>query len=282
MHAGNRTIGRDARHLEVSATDVPANDVRVFEKRHGMPDQVNGSRELSTAIIPVIDILEGVAVHARKGERHAYRPLRSVLGCSPEPADVLRACLELYPFPAFYIADLDALTGRGDNIAAVTSLAGNFPGVEIWLDAGVAGFGLDVAGVVPVIGSETGVPPARVERMYRSHRTPVLSLDYRGGQLLGDPGMPGVAATWPGPVLVIDVRIVGTDSGPPLALAAPLLGGAGKAPGGVYVGGGVRHMADIESILSAGARGALVATAIHSGALSGSDVAEIMQKKPRP
>ena len=46
-------------------------------------------------IIPVIDLMGGVVVHARSGERDSYRPLTSPLAASAEPAEVVRGLLTL-------------------------------------------------------------------------------------------------------------------------------------------------------------------------------------------
>ena len=87
-------------------------------------------------IIPVIDILSGQAVSAYRGERDGYQPLQSALCHSAEPADVMRGFLSLYPFTTVYLADLDAILGRGNNNAVVNRLAEAFPSVQLWLDNG--------------------------------------------------------------------------------------------------------------------------------------------------
>ena len=73
-------------------------------------------------VIPVVDLMGGLVVHARAGERDRYRPLESPLAASSEPADVVRGLLALHPFRSLYIADLDAIQGRGDHVAAVRAL----------------------------------------------------------------------------------------------------------------------------------------------------------------
>ena len=73
-------------------------------------------------IIPVIDILSGQAVSAYRGERDSYQPLQSMLCQGSEPAAVLRGFLDFYPFTAVYLADLDALLGRGDNNSVINRL----------------------------------------------------------------------------------------------------------------------------------------------------------------
>jgi phosphoribosylformimino-5-aminoimidazole carboxamide ribotide isomerase len=57
-------------------------------------------------VIPVIDVLNGVVVHAKRGERATYQAIRSQLTHSSEPLDIVAALLDVYPFQQLYIADL--------------------------------------------------------------------------------------------------------------------------------------------------------------------------------
>ena len=49
-------------------------------------------------IIPVIDLLNGVVVHAQRGDRKNYQPIQSALTTSHQPLDIVAALLEIYPF----------------------------------------------------------------------------------------------------------------------------------------------------------------------------------------
>jgi phosphoribosylformimino-5-aminoimidazole carboxamide ribotide isomerase len=67
-------------------------------------------------------------------------------------------------------------------------------------------------------------------------------------------------------VLVIDLARVGSGTGPPLNAVSVL---SAALPGvAIYAGGGVRDDADLAALASAGATGALVATALHEGRIS--------------
>ncbi len=59
-------------------------------------------------IIPVIDILAGIAVHAVKGKRREYKSLESILFKSVEPVEIAKAFKTL-GFNELYIADLDSI-----------------------------------------------------------------------------------------------------------------------------------------------------------------------------
>ena len=65
---------------------------------------------------------------------------------------------------------------------------------------------------------------------------------------------------------MIDLARVGSGSGPPLEAVSELAAGL---PGvAIYAGGGVRDDADLRALESAGAAGALVATALHEGRIT--------------
>ena len=68
-------------------------------------------------VIPVLDLKGGLVVHARMGAREQYRPIRTPLSPTSNPIDVARGLLSVYPFSSFYIADLDAIAGAGNNDA---------------------------------------------------------------------------------------------------------------------------------------------------------------------
>ena len=79
-------------------------------------------------VIPVIDLSGGRVVHARRGQRELYQPLRSPLCVGSEPLAVVEGLLRLHPFEALYTADLDAIQGKGDNRSALRAIGNAFPG----------------------------------------------------------------------------------------------------------------------------------------------------------
>jgi uncharacterized protein related to proFAR isomerase len=238
---------------------------------------------LSFAVVPVLDLRGGEVVHAQRGDRAAYRPIRTPLaeGGGSAPEAVLAGLLTLAPFRQIYIADLDAIEGRGGGGHAdcVASLAARFPGLEIWLDGGYRDVEQAVAAtscaphVVPVLGSET-MAHADVSRDLLTKLGPagfVLSLDQRGGQFLGPPELASSSALWPRRVIAMTLHRVGADLGPDADRVAELRRIAPDA--GFYAAGGVRDAADLHRLAEIGAAGALVATALHDGRLSAADLA---------
>ena len=66
-------------------------------------------------IIPVIDLKDGVVVHAHQGMREQYQPIGSNLCQSSDIYRVIEAFLGVYDFDTIYIADLNAITHQGDH-----------------------------------------------------------------------------------------------------------------------------------------------------------------------
>jgi phosphoribosylformimino-5-aminoimidazole carboxamide ribotide isomerase len=223
-------------------------------------------------IVPVIDLKGGVVVHARRGQRAEYAPLQSPLVDGSEPVAVALALCALCRTRTLYVADLDALAGRPVDETTLNALSAI---AEPWVDAGATtperAAAVHRSGVARnVVGTESIGPDAEI--------TPpvVLSVDLRDGWLISnDPELAGRGPRAAAPLaralnvrelLVIDLARVGSGSGPPLDAVAEL---AAALPGvAIYAGGGVRDDGDLRALESAGAAGALVATALHEGRLT--------------
>jgi HisA/HisF family protein len=228
-------------------------------------------------IVPVLDLKGGVVVHARRGQRDAYAPLHSPLVQGSEPVAVAQALCAVCRTSTLYVADLDALAGGPADVVALTALA---TVAEPWVDAGATtperAAELARAGVARnVVGTESLTADAPEDADGATPRR-VLSIDLRDGALISPrrelAGREAVAAaplaTALGvrELLVIDLARVGSGSGPPLHAVEQL---AEVLPGvAIYAGGGVRHDEDLRALESAGASGALVATALHEGRIT--------------
>jgi HisA/HisF family protein len=231
-------------------------------------------------VIPVLDLKSGQVVHARQGQRDAYRPIATPLSPSSAPADVLAGLLGLHPFRRLYVADLDAIEGRGDHMAVLATLARAHPGLEIWVDAGVhdaeAVTALRAAGLVPVLGSESQSDAALLRACRDDPRT-VLSLDFRGASFLGPAEILATPALWPRRVIAMTLAAVGSGAGPDRTRLAELIGRAeGRA---VYAAGGVRDAADLRALATLGAAGALVASALHAGTLGAAELVALQERE---
>jgi HisA/HisF family protein len=227
-------------------------------------------------IVPVLDLKGGIVVHARRGQRADYAPLRSALVDGCEPVAVARALCAVCRTSTVYVADLDALAGQTVDVATLAALAAV---ADPWVDAGAItperAAALARAGVARnVVGTESLGPDAPGEGSLAAPAPRrALSVDLRDGRLISprpelagrDPAAaaPLASALGVSELLVIDLHRVGSGSGPPLRAVALL---AAALPGlAIYAGGGVRDDEDLRALQSAGATGALVATALHEG-----------------
>lgn len=224
-------------------------------------------------VIPVIDLHGGVVVHARGGDRSAYRPIATPLSPSAQPVDVCRGLLSLFPFDTFYIADLDAIDTGTAKIAVLEELEAAFPSVTLWADTGIKHVsGLTplarFARIRPVIGSES-LQDLDALRFPRA----ILSLDFKGGASLGLTDVDRQPQLWPDTVIVMSLDAVGAQNGPDFARLSNIVAIAETRR--VYAAGGVRSAADLHRLNALGVHGALAATSLHSGALSGGDLARL-------
>ena len=230
-------------------------------------------------VIPVIDLKSGAAVHAVRGERERYRPLRSRIVAGSDPVQVTRVVREELGLDELYVADLDAIAGGPAHSEIIAALARE---VRVMVDAGVTGVAearrlLELGAARVVIGTETLVHEAALQglRAELADGPLVLSLDQREGRVLSpDPELARLGAaealarlgsSGVREVIVLDLARVGSGSGPDVALVREL---AVRFPEvELLAGGGVRDVADLCALAEAGAAGALVATALHSGAI---------------
>ena len=238
-------------------------------------------------LIPVMDLQDGVVVHAVRGEREQYRPLQSVLCESAEPAAVARALRQKLSLTEIYIADLDAIRGRGSDKAMISSLVQQ-EGLQILLDAGAG----DAESVRPllelgvkkvIIGAETLASLAQLQSLCAAIPTDrlIFSLDMRDGQILSR--CSELAALKPlkalemvqqagwREVILLDLARVGTGSGIDRLLVSearhlfPELG--------LIVGGGISQASDLYELQDMGVSGALAASALHTGIITKQQIA---------
>lgn len=247
-------------------------------------------------IIPVLDLAAGVAVHARAADRAHYAPVDSVL-TPKRPGDalaLLRAYREDLGAQGCYIADLDAIQGGPIQRTVIRELAEfetGFAGA-LMVDAGTstAGGALEVLACGAsqvVVGLETlrafadmgriveGVGPART----------IFSLDLHFDRPLLHPAVQDAHGASADPValaaqglahgtptlLVIDLGRVGTGCGLDLGLLEELRRQFPHVR--LLAGGGVLTRRDLDRMRDVGCDGALVASAIHTGRLTTTELA---------
>jgi phosphoribosylformimino-5-aminoimidazole carboxamide ribotide isomerase len=262
-------------------------------------------------VIPVLDLMSGQVVRGIAGRRSEYRPIQTPLADSADPVAIGRAFKRKFGLSTLYVADLDAIAGAEPDWTAYERLLA--AGLQLWVDAGVADVtrgrqlaefrvaGRRLARVI--IGLETTSPAALREAAGAiGPERCVFSLDLKAG-------MPLVQAGWQGASESSDEnRASESSSAAPLEIALAAHGcgirqlivldlarvgvnqGAGTdelcrqikarhADMAIIAGGGVRNMADLDSLAAAGCSAALVASALHDGRLSPAQVASLSQTR---
>ncbi|MDQ2106305.1 HisA/HisF-related TIM barrel protein [Azospirillum isscasi] len=230
-------------------------------------------------VVPVIDLRDGGVVHARRGDRGRYPPLRSALCTGNDPVAVVGGLLRLHPFPVVYAADLDAIEGVGDNRPALARLTAAFPDTAFWVDAGFRGAeavrsfvasGLGDA----VLGSESleGLEPLAELKAGPAWARVILSLDFRD-RFVGPPALAERTDLWPERIIAMTLARVGSGEGPDWNRLAGIGRAAPQAR--LFAAGGVRGGNDLRELAARGSAGALVATALHDGRIGGAELAAL-------
>jgi phosphoribosylformimino-5-aminoimidazole carboxamide ribotide isomerase len=230
-------------------------------------------------VIPVVDLKGGVAVHAVRGDRERYRPLASRIVAGADPVEVTRAVREGFGLDELYVADLDAIAGGSGHAEVVAALAGE---ARMMVDAGATDAAavarlLDLGVARVIVGTESlpGVDAFARLRAELPDAPLVVSVDLRAGRLLSpDPALTGTGAVdalarladaGASEAIVLDLARVGSGEGPDVTLVAELRARVPEVE--LLAGGGVRDADDLHALARAGAAGALVATALHGGAI---------------
>lgn len=235
-------------------------------------------------IIPVIDILNGTAVHAVKGKRSEYKPIESNLTKSINPQDVAEA-FETLGFKELYIADLDAIIDCTSNFGQLKQIAEK-SSLSIMVDAGVTSLEradqiLETGVAKLIIGTETLSSKNFIDDVLRHFgRDRILvSLDLKNGKVLAQPTFNG--STEPiqlikdfktmgiSQVIVLDLSRVGSGQGVDFDFLKKIIAETGID---IYVGGGVRDIKDLIDLKKIGVVGVLIATSLHNSKISLDDL----------
>jgi phosphoribosylformimino-5-aminoimidazole carboxamide ribotide isomerase len=241
-------------------------------------------------IIPVIDIMRGIAVHARRGERMAYRPIRSVLLQGADPVALARAYRETLERETVYIADLDAIMGEGENLAVIAEIAATEPKLTLLVDAGIRSVEqakslLDAGASKVIVASESLASLDAAAQLLAALGTDraLFSIDLKDRAVIWrEPSTetrnPYEAATslmslGCREAVFLEMDRIGAGGG----VGTELLGRVVTAAPGVrfIVGGGIASAAELIRLKRAGASGVLLATALHDGTITRRDLIRV-------
>jgi phosphoribosylformimino-5-aminoimidazole carboxamide ribotide isomerase len=249
-------------------------------------------------IIPVLDLSRGVAVWAQAGNRARYEPVASALvpDSVGDAVALLKAFRRRLGARSCYVADLDAIQGGAIQRVMLRELAQletGFAGA-IMVDAGAhtpeSTFEVLACGASQVvIGLETlraFSDLAGVVRVVGEGRV-IFSVDLRMGTPILHPDLHDAAGVHPDAMtltsqaveagvrslIVLDLARIGTGCGTDLGLIERL---RRRFPSvRLLAGGGVLERRDLDRMRDAGCDGALVASAIHNGAITAADLADL-------
>ena len=224
-------------------------------------------------IIPVIDLKDGVVVHARYGNREHYQPINSDLCGSSDIFQVIDAFLGIYKFDIFYIADLNAITGQGDHRPLIADVLALFPKITFWIDRGYQQYQYIQysANYLPVLGSESYRDETISElKAYKNNF--ILSLDYSNSDALGAGCLFSDPDFWPKNIIIMTLERVGSSHGPDLNKLTEF---CRKYPDKNFIAaGGIRDKQDLMALTEVGIQQALIASALHSGTIKAEDFTE--------
>jgi phosphoribosylformimino-5-aminoimidazole carboxamide ribotide isomerase len=256
------------------------NEDGVITSKFLLPEVVAKAEENGLKIIPVLDVLDGIAVHAVRGRRKEYQPLKSVICGSADPVNVA-AAFKTMGFEELYLADLDAILRAQPNFSLFKKITDE-TGLELMVDAGVTG--LEAAEKVlktgvskVIIGTETllntGFVGDAVES-FGSDRV-IVSLDLMGSRVLSRFELGRLAkpvaflreleARGVSQIIVLDLQRVGSGDGVNTSFLQNVLKNTNAK---LFVGGGVRDVEDLVELKGLGVFGVLVATSLHTGKIS--------------
>ncbi|MDR7664569.1 HisA/HisF-related TIM barrel protein [Methanosarcina sp. Z-7115] len=227
-------------------------------------------------VVFVMDIFNRSVVLAKGGVREKYLHVSdsSAVCSSSDPVSIIKL---LQPREV-YIADLNVLQGKEPLEANAEIIREVSLRADTMLDFGISSpegvnKALSIAGTA-VIGTETGTISAIKDAAFENPGRISVSIDMKHGKVLKeDPEIPEspfeivkVLNNFPLKDLIfLDLDRVGTASGFDPEFLCKLVEYSRHS---VLLAGGVKDMEDLFTLDRLGIKGALVATAVHSGMVS--------------
>jgi len=237
-------------------------------------------------IIPVLDILNSEVVHAKKGERTKYKPLKSKILDSSNPIIAVKKLADKFHFDEIYIADLDSIVKRKPNLELI-SLILKMVNIKVILDPGITNYedimlfsNFNLFKLI--IGIETvenyDVIKDGVKKFGQNEI--VLSIDMFQGKLKSKLDifnplelMSLLEHLGVKEIILLDLFRVGQKIGgiPPLYLKIREI-----FSGDILVGGGIKDFNDILNYKKNNFSGVLIGTAFYDGSIKIEEIKQII------
>ncbi len=223
-------------------------------------------------IIPVIDLKDGLVVHAVRGDRSQYQAIHqnSLITNSSEADVVIANLLKKKDFKSIYIADLNAICGLGNHSVLINQLLNRYPEIEFWIDDGSELADCQTyqaSNYKTVIGTESQNQPIN-----QLDADLILSLDFKQDQAAGHGDWFNSNQFWPKRIIVMTLNRVGSQLGPDFEKLTDLRQNYPDKT--IIAAGGIRHLADLQQLKQLGIDAVLIASALHNGRLTADDLAD--------
>ena len=216
-------------------------------------------------IIPVLDISQGVVVHAVRGERSLYKPIQSSISKDSKPESVLSSFFELYPFQTIYIADLDSIQGKDSQSELINKLAFDYKDCQFWLDAGIKQIynKLDYkcSNIKFILGTENNFSLDEYDQLLQNNPELILSLDFDKNGLMLNSEILNYSSYWPKKVFVMMLNLIGSNKGIDkftLEKSIKL-----NRTSELYSAGGIKDISNVHELTKMNMKGCLISTALH-------------------
>lgn len=234
-------------------------------------------------VIPVIDILNGVVVHAQSGQRDSYSEIQSQLSSKYDLVSITKAFIDFEVFSTIYIADLDAILHQGNNFDLIFDVASQYNHIEFLLDAGSYIFQQTVSSDYPaniklIYGSENALGLNTYTKLFTQNEFQLLSLDFKNKQLQGDTFLLNQTELWPKDIILMSLDHVGNSQGPSLQLFHQHQDKLFNK--NIYLAGGIRNLQDLQTLNEQNITGVLVASCLHKQTLTKADLELFLKTKP--
>ena len=221
-------------------------------------------------IIPVLDLMNSVAVSGKSGNRKNYTPLQTIYASSSNPLEIAKS-LKLANAKELYIADLDFIERNGKhNIFQIKDINTILP---VILDVGVDNlktfeFLLDFAYKI-IVASETLESVEELEKIFEKYPKDriIVSVDIKNNELYTKymninlkEFKEVLARINPNEIILLDISSVGTGKG----YNKWLLNEFSDFKDKIILGGGITKE-ELEDLDSLGIKKVLVGTDLHKG-----------------
>lgn len=239
--------------------------------------------------VAVIDIKDSIVVRAVAGKRNEYKKVESRILAENEksPLEVAAAFYEKLGIRKIYIADLDAILAKGDNLEDIKEIKEKYPDLEIILDAAFAENNSPVPYLkdfldYAVIATETIKTLSFLRDLEEFNSRIIISIDLKDGSLIHNINqwqqqnlsyiINEITNFGIENFIILDLANVGTAAG----ISEYIKELKSNFPDLNFItGGGVKDYRDIKELKRMDFSGVLIASAFHNGSLGKKEVALI-------